>query len=82
MRARFGGNGFDLQGFSRFGDARVGRAHFDPELEVGDFFGGELLTPTFARGHLQIFIGVANGLNQQTLVRVARYDSWTGITSL
>lgn len=53
----------------------IGRAAGDPGFEVGDHPVGQ----SHVRWHLQTV--VAEGLEDQTLVDVARHDGWTGFTS-
>ena len=60
-----------------FAFARIGRAHFDPGIEIGDFGGGEL----FVGRHLQIFVAIANGLHEQTFGGIAGDDGGAGLAS-
>ena len=61
--------------------ARVGRAHENPLLEVGDDIGGELAA-VLGRGHLEIFVGVADGLEEEALLQVAGNDGVAGVAAL
>ncbi len=61
------------------GDARVGRAHFDPGRQIGDLFVGQLFA--FGR-HLQIGVGVTHGLDEQAFVRIARNDGGAVVAAL
>ena len=54
---------------------RVGRAHLDPGLEVGDDRVGEL----GLRGHPELVVAVADRPDQQALVRVAGHDRRAGV---
>ena len=63
---------------SGLGDARVGRAHFHPGFQCGDFFRRQF----FALGrHLEIFIRVTHRLDQKTFVRIARFDGRAGVAA-
>jgi hypothetical protein len=59
--------------------AGVGRPHRDPFLEVGDLFCRELL----ALGrHFEIRIVVADGLDEEALVGLARDERRAGVAAL
>src|SRR3954468_7442336 len=54
--------------FRKLGRGRSRGAYFHPMFEVANLLAGKLFV---LRWHLQIFICVANRLNQKTLVRIA-----------
>src|SRR5881628_3046360 len=58
--------------------ARVGRAHLDPGDQVLDLFVRKLVA--FGR-HLEIGIGVADSLDEKTLLRVSGHDGRAGGTT-
>jgi len=61
------------------GIARVGSAHGDPLLEIGDDLAAQLLLGR----HLEIFLGVVlEPLDKQALRRLARNDGRSGVASL
>src|SRR5205814_2377686 len=47
------------------------RSHLDPCSEIGDLAVGKFLV---LGRHLQVFVGVANGLDEQTFLRIAGND--------
>ena len=61
--------------------ARIGRAHQNPFLEVGDDGGRELAT-VFWRRHLEVLVGVADGFEEEALLQVAGNDSVAGFAAL
>ena len=69
-RGRFGGGG-----------ARVGRAHFHPLLKGGDFFRGEFAA-FFFRRHLEVFVGIADGRDEETFFRIAGDEGGAGRAAL
>jgi len=59
--------------------SRIGRAALYPGSEVGDLLVGKF----FALGrHLQVYVGVANGLNQQAIVGFAGNEGRAGISAV
>ena len=59
--------------------AGIGGAEADPVLEGGDFFGGEFAAvAVFARRHLEVFVGEADGLDEEALVGIAGDESGAG----
>ena len=60
------------------GGARIGRAHFHPLFQRGDFIIGKF----FVLGHLQIRVGVAHRLDEQAGFGIAGDDGFAGITTL
>ena len=61
--------------------SRVGRAHFYPGNQIGDLFVRKLAA-AFAGGHLKVFVGVTDGLDQKTLVRIPAHDGGPGVAAL
>lgn len=61
--------------------ARVGSAQENPFLEIGDDVGGELAA-AFWRGHLEVLVGVADGLEEEALLQVAGDDGMAGVAAL
>src|SRR2546427_12210141 len=58
--------------------ARIRRAHFYPRLQVGDLFRGKLFV---LWRHLEVFICVADRLDQKALFRVAGRDGRAGVAA-
>ena len=63
----------------RRGRARVRRAAAHPFREVGDLLVAELL---ILRRHLQVFILVADGLDQERIIGLARHEGRTGVAAV
>ena len=59
--------------------AWIGGPEAYPSFECGDFFRGEFAADTiFQRGHLEVFVGVANCLHEEALVGVAGDEGGAG----
>lgn len=59
--------------------AWIGGPEAYPRFEGGDFFRGEFTADAvFERGHLEVFVGVANRLNEEALVGVAGDEGGAG----
>ena len=62
--------------------AWIGGPEAYPRFEGGDFFWGEFTADAvFERGHLEVFVGVANRLNEEALVGVAGDEGGAGGTA-
>ena len=67
-----------FHGGDRVGGTRVGRAPAHPGLEIGDDVRGQLLV----RRHRNVLARVAQRLNEQARVGIARREGGTGETAL